>query len=114
MINTGLKEAQQIGGLAIDPKNENRVFAAALGHPYGPNEERGVYRTTDGGKTWERVLYKDENTGAIQVTLDPNNSNIVYADMWAGRQGPWKTVHGTEKKAACLKVLMEEQHGINY
>ncbi len=88
--NMGLKNAQQIGGLAIDPKDENRLFVAALGHPYGPNEERGVYRTTDGGKTWERVLYKDENTGAIQVTIDPNNSNIIYADMWAGRQGPWE------------------------
>ncbi|MEO6631020.1 MAG: hypothetical protein ABIN13_04835, partial [Mucilaginibacter sp.] len=89
-VNTGLKDAQQIGGLAIDPRNENKVFVAALGHPYGPNSERGVYRTTDGGKTWERVLYKDENTGAIQVTIDPNNSDIIYADMWAGRQGPWE------------------------
>ncbi|GAB2839066.1 beta propeller repeat protein [Ferruginibacter profundus] len=88
--NIGLRNAQQIGGLAIDPKNENRLFVAALGHPYGANEERGVYRTTDGGKTWERVLYKDENTGAVQVTIDPNNSNIIYADMWAGRQGPWE------------------------
>jgi len=89
-VNTGLKDAQQIGGLAIDPNDENKVFVAALGHPYGPNTERGVYRTTDGGKTWDRVLYKDENTGAIQVTIDPTNSNIVYADMWAGRQGPWE------------------------
>ncbi|ASU32661.1 WD40/YVTN/BNR-like repeat-containing protein [Mucilaginibacter xinganensis] len=89
-VNTGLKDAQQIGGLAIDPRNENKVFVAALGHPYGPNSERGVYRTTDGGKTWERVLYKDENTGAIQVTIDPNNPDIIYADMWAGRQGPWE------------------------
>ena len=88
--NTGLKDAQQIGGLAINPKNENIVFAAALGHPYGPNEERGVYRTTDGGKTWQRVLYKDENTGAVQVSIDPNNPDVVYADMWAGRQGPWE------------------------
>jgi photosystem II stability/assembly factor-like uncharacterized protein len=88
--NTGLKDAQQIGGLAIDPTNENRVFVAALGHPYGANEERGVYRTIDGGKTWEKVLYKDENTGAIQVTIDPNNPMIVYADLWAGRQGPWE------------------------
>ncbi len=88
--NTGLKEAQQIGGLAINPKNENIVFAAALGHPYGANEERGVYRTVDGGKTWQRVLYKDENTGAIQVTIDTNNPDVVYADMWAGRQGPWE------------------------
>jgi photosystem II stability/assembly factor-like uncharacterized protein len=89
-VNTGLKEAQQIGGLAVDPKDENKVFVAALGHPYGPNPERGIYRTTNGGKTWEKVLYKDENTGAIQVTIDPSNSNIIYADMWAGRQGPWE------------------------
>jgi photosystem II stability/assembly factor-like uncharacterized protein len=97
-INTGLKDGQQIGGLAIDPKNENRVFAAVLGHPYGRNTERGVYRTTNGGKTWEQVLYKDENTGAIQVTIDPNNSNIIYADLWAGRQGPWENGawNGTE------------------
>ena len=89
-MNMGLKDAQQIGGLAVDPTNENRLFVAALGHPYGANEERGVYRTLDGGKTWVRVLYIDENTGAVQVAIDPNNTNIVYADMWAGRQGPWE------------------------
>ncbi|TDW95771.1 WD40/YVTN/BNR-like repeat-containing protein [Dinghuibacter silviterrae] len=86
----GLEKGQQIGGLAIDPTDENKVFAAVLGHPYGPNEERGVYRSLDGGKTWERVLYKDENTGAVQVTIDPKHPNIVYADLWAGRQGPWE------------------------
>ena len=99
----GLKDAQQIGGLDIDPKNENRVFVAALGDPYGPNEERGVYRTTDGGKTWEKVLYKDENTGAIQVTIDPNNSNIVFADMWAGRQGPWENGAWNGKESGLFK-----------
>lgn len=88
--NMGLKDGQQIGDIIIDPKNENRVFVAVLGHPYGPNTERGVYRSNDGGKNWERVLYKDENTGAIQVSFDPNNSNILYADLWAGRQGPWE------------------------
>jgi len=86
----GLNNVQQIGGLAIDPTNENRLFVAALGHPYGPNEERGIYRTTDGGKSFERVFYIDENTGAVQVTIDPTNPNVVYADMWAGRQGPWE------------------------
>ncbi|MEO7263714.1 MAG: hypothetical protein ABIW38_02325 [Ferruginibacter sp.] len=86
----GLDNVQQIGGLAIDPTNENRVFVAALGHPYGPNPERGIYRTTNGGSTWEKVFYIDENTGAIQVTIDPKNSEIIYADMWAGRQGPWE------------------------
>ncbi len=86
----GLENVQQIGGLAIDPKNENKVFVAALGHPYGANPERGVYRTKDGGKTWEKVFYIDENTGAVQVTYDPKNSDIIYADMWAARQGPWE------------------------
>ncbi|MCW3088030.1 MAG: glycosyl hydrolase repeat-containing protein [Sediminibacterium sp.] len=96
--NMGLKDGQQIGGIVIDPKNENRVFVAVLGHPYGPNTERGVFRSLDGGRNWERVLYKDENTGAIQVSFDPNNSNILYADMWAGRQGPWENGqwNGTE------------------
>jgi photosystem II stability/assembly factor-like uncharacterized protein len=101
--NTGLRDGQQIGGLAIDPKNENRVFAAVLGHPYGANEERGVYRTTDGGQHWERVLYKDENTGAIQVTLDPNDANIVYADLWAGRQGPWENGAWNGKESGLFK-----------
>jgi photosystem II stability/assembly factor-like uncharacterized protein len=86
----GLENGQQIGGLAIDPSNENRVFVGVLGHPYGPNKERGVYRTIDGGKTWQQVLYKDENTGAIQVTIDPKDPNTIYADLWAGRQGPWE------------------------
>jgi len=88
--NMGLRDAQQIGSIIVDPKDPNRVFVAALGHPYGPNEERGVYRSTDGGATWRRVLYKDENTGAIQVAFDPTNSQTVYADLWAGRQGPWE------------------------
>ena len=99
----GLQDIQQIGGLAIDPKNENKVFVAALGHPYGPNEERGVYRTTDGGETWKKVLYIDENTGAIQVTVDPNNSNIVFADMWAGRQGPWENGAWNGKESGLYK-----------
>lgn len=88
--NMGLRDGQQIGGIIIDPKNENRIFVAVLGHPYGPNTERGVYRSLDGGNTWERVLYKDENTGAVQISFDPNNSNTLYVDMWAGRQGPWE------------------------
>ncbi|MFC4233146.1 hypothetical protein ACFOW1_14690 [Parasediminibacterium paludis] len=86
----GLKDGQQIGGIAVDPTNENRLFVAVLGHPYGPNSERGVYRSTDGGSSWEKVLYKDDNTGAVQVAIDPKNPNVIYADMWAGRQGPWE------------------------
>lgn len=89
-IHLGLGAGQQMGGLAIDPHDPNRIFVAVLGHPYGPNAERGVYRSIDGGKNWEKVLYKDENTGAVQVTIDPVNPQIVYADLWAGRQGPWE------------------------
>jgi photosystem II stability/assembly factor-like uncharacterized protein len=88
--NMGLHDAQQIGGISIDPRNENRIFVAALGHPYGPNKERGVYRSLDGGKTLEQVLYIDENTGAVQVLIDPNHTNIVFATIWAARQGPWE------------------------
>ena len=86
----GLRAGQQIGGVIVDPRDENRIFVAVLGHPYGPNPERGVYRSTNGGETFERVLYKDENTGAIQVGFDPTNPQIVYAALWAGRQGPWE------------------------
>jgi photosystem II stability/assembly factor-like uncharacterized protein len=86
----GLRDGQQIGGIIVDPRDENRVFVAVLGHPYGPNPERGVYRSTNGGETFERVLYKDENTGAIEVGFDPANPQVVYATLWAGRQGPWE------------------------
>ena len=101
----GLDDAQQIGGLAIDPNDENRVFVAVLGHPYGPNTTRGVYRSLNGGKTWERVLYKDENTGAIQVAIDPKNPNIIYADMWAGRQGPWENGSWDGKESGLYKSI---------
>jgi photosystem II stability/assembly factor-like uncharacterized protein len=103
--NIGLRDGLQIGGLAIDPKDENKVFVAVLGHPYGANTERGVYRTKDGGATWERVLYKDENTGAVQVTIDPNNSNIVYADLWAARQGPWENGAWQGKESGLYKSV---------
>jgi photosystem II stability/assembly factor-like uncharacterized protein len=102
-VHLGLSDAQQIGGLAIDPKDENKVFVAALGHPYGPNTERGVYRTTDGGKTWQKVLYVDENTGAIQVTIDPTNTQIVYADLFMARNGPWENCYFSGPKSGLYK-----------
>ncbi|MBV9332967.1 MAG: glycoside hydrolase, partial [Candidatus Eremiobacteraeota bacterium] len=86
----GLRDGQQIASMAIDPANPNRLFVAVLGHPYGPNEERGIYRTLDGGETFQRVLYKNEDVGAFDVTLDPGNSNVVYATLWAARQAPWE------------------------
>ncbi|MEW6737771.1 MAG: glycoside hydrolase, partial [Acidobacteriota bacterium] len=86
----GLRDGQQIGSIIVDPGNVDRVFVAVLGHPYGANAERGVYRSLDSGETWHKVLYKDENTGAIQVAFDPTNAQIIYADLWAARQGPWE------------------------
>ena len=90
----GLRDAQQIGAIIVDPHDPNRLFVAALGHPYGPNAERGVFRSLDGGATWQKVLYNDENTGAIDVAFDPSNPQIVYADMWASRRPPWTTGGG--------------------
>jgi hypothetical protein len=86
----GLRDTQQIPQVAVDPRDPNRVFVAALGHPYGANEERGIFRSTDGGKTFKKVLYKDANTGGSDVEIDPNNPNIVYAGLWQTRQGPWE------------------------
>jgi photosystem II stability/assembly factor-like uncharacterized protein len=86
----GLRDGQQIGAIIVDPRDPQRLFVAVLGHPYGPNEERGVFRSTDGGETFQKVLYKDENTGAIALAFDPKDPGIIYADLWAGRQGPWE------------------------
>ena len=86
----GLRDAQQIGAILIDPKDPNLVYVAALGHPYGPNEERGVFRSTDGGESWQKVLYKDIDTGAIALAFDPSNSKVIFADLWSARQGPWE------------------------
>jgi len=86
----GLRDGQQIPQIAVDPRDPNRLFVAVLGHPYGPNEERGLYRSTDGGQTFTKVLYKDEDTGAIDVVLDPKNPNVVYCALWAARQAPWE------------------------
>jgi photosystem II stability/assembly factor-like uncharacterized protein len=86
----GLRDGQQIGTILIDPSDANLVYVAVLGHPYGPNPERGVFRSTDGGQTWQKILYKDENTGAIALAFDPTNSKIIYADLWSARQGPWE------------------------
>jgi photosystem II stability/assembly factor-like uncharacterized protein len=86
----GLRDGQQIPALAVNPKNPDRLFAAVLGHPYGPNAERGIFRSTDGGHTWTKVLYKDQNTGGSDVAIDPTNPSVVYASLWEARLGPWE------------------------
>ena len=88
--NTGLKDGWQISDICVDPKNPDRAFAAVLGHPYGPNVTRGLFRTLNGGKSWEKVLYTDENTGATAVEIDPTNPKTVYCSLWSARQAPWE------------------------
>ena len=86
----GLRDGQQIPQIVVDPRDPNRIFVAVLGHPYGPNVERGLFRSTNGGQSFEKILYKDENTGAIDVLLDPANPDVVYAALWEARQAPWE------------------------
>jgi len=86
----GLRDGQQIRQIAINRSDANTLFVAVAGHPYGPNEERGIFRSTDGGKTFEKVLYRDENTGASDVLIDPSDDNVVYASLWESREGPWE------------------------
>lgn len=85
----GLDDTRQIGRVLVDPRNPDVVFVAALGHAYGPNKERGVFRSTDGGATWQKVLYKDENVGAIDLAFDSRDSKTIYASLWATRRPPW-------------------------
>ncbi len=86
----GLRDGQQIPQIVVDPRDPNRLFVAVMGHPYGPNAERGLFRSTDGGASFQKVLYRDENTGAIDVVMDPVNPDILYCAMWEARQGPWE------------------------
>ena len=86
----GLRDGQQIPALIVDPRDPNRLFAAVLGHPYGANEERGIFRSTDGGETWQKVLYRDENTGGMDLAFAPNNAQTVFAVLWSARQAPWE------------------------
>ena len=86
----GLEETHHIGKIAIDPKNPNNVFVAAIGKLYAANNERGIFRSRDGGRTWQKVL-GDENVGAVEVVIDPSNSQIVYTGLWNTRRPPWFT-----------------------
>jgi photosystem II stability/assembly factor-like uncharacterized protein len=89
-VHLGLRDGEQIPALAVDPTNPNRLFAAVLGHPYGPNAERGIFRSEDGGKSWTKVLYRNERTGGSDVAIDPKNPRIVYASLWEETLGPWE------------------------
>jgi photosystem II stability/assembly factor-like uncharacterized protein len=86
----GLRDGQQIAQIAVDPRNPGHLLVAVAGHPYGPNEQRGVFLSTDGGETFAKTLYRDENTGGNDVQIDPANPQIVYASLWEAREGPWE------------------------
>ena len=90
----GLKETRQIAKVRVHPTNPDIVFVAALGHVWGPNPERGIFRSKDGGKSWDKVLFRDDSTGAVDLVMDPNNPNVLYAGFWQAHRRPWMLVSG--------------------
>src|SRR5258708_15629491 len=107
----GLRDAQQITAILVDPKDPNRVFVAAEGHAYGPNAARGVFRSTNGGQTFQKVLYKDENTGAADLAFDPTNPQTIYAVLWAARVAPWEVRSGASIYIAGSGLLKSTDGG---
>ncbi len=99
----GLRDGQQISQMAVDRHDPNRLFVAVAGHPYGPNKERGIYRSTDGGQTFQPVLQKNENIGAAGVVIDPANPNIIYATLWEAREGPWENAEWSGTNGGIFK-----------
>ncbi|MBU6509128.1 MAG: hypothetical protein KGQ73_02965 [Gammaproteobacteria bacterium] len=91
----GLKDAGQISAIVIDPENPASVWVAAQGDPWGPNPERGVFRTTDAGKTWQKVLYVDDKTGASTLVMEPGNPQVLFAGMWTAQRSPWTMINGS-------------------
>ncbi|MFW6076054.1 MAG: WD40/YVTN/BNR-like repeat-containing protein, partial [Chloroflexota bacterium] len=94
--NVGLEDTRHIARIRIHPDDPDTVYVAALGHAWGKNEQRGVFRSTDGGETWEKVLYKSDKAGAIDLSMDVNNPRILYAAIWEAQRYPHKTVSGGE------------------
>ena len=92
----GLADTHAIGRIRVHPTDPDRVYVAALGHPFGPNPERGVFRTTDGGRTWEKVLFRDEHTGAVDLVMDPSDPDVLYATLWQVYRKPWRLWSGGE------------------
>jgi len=93
-VRAGLDDTQAIARVRVHPKNPDIVYVAALGHPYGPNPERGVFRTRDGGKTWQKVLFKNDRAGAVDICLDPKNPNVIFAAIWDAYRTPWSLSSG--------------------
>ena len=96
-LHMGLEDTRHISRVIVHPRNPDIVYVAAIGHAFGPNEQRGVFMTTDGGSNWAKVLYVDEETGASDLEMDPANPNILYAGMWTFMRKPWTMRSGSEK-----------------
>ncbi|HEX3110318.1 MAG TPA: glycosyl hydrolase, partial [Thermoanaerobaculia bacterium] len=95
----GLEDSRHISRIRVHPNNPDLVYVAAMGHAFGPNEQRGVFRSKDGGKTWDRVLYVNRDAGAVDLTFDPSNSRILYASTWRFRRSPYSFESGGEGSA---------------
>ncbi len=108
----GLSDGRQIAAILVDSRDPRRLFVAVLGHPYGPNAERGVFRSTDGGVTWQKALYKDEDTGAVDLAIDPRNPQRVYAVLWAAREGPWE--YGNEYQGSGSGLFVSSDGGTSW
>ncbi|HEY0809287.1 MAG TPA: hypothetical protein VGD49_03960, partial [Longimicrobiales bacterium] len=93
-VHSGLHDSQAIARIRVHPSNCDIAWAAVLGHPYGPNTERGIFKTTDGGKTWQRVLYRDDRTGGVDLSLDPSNPDVMYAGLWQVNRTSWSLESG--------------------
>lgn len=104
----GLADSRQIGRILVDPRNPQVVFVAALGHAYGPNEQRGVFRSTDGGKNWTKVLFKNVNTGAIDLAFKPGDPGTIYAALWQTRRPPWSVYPPSNGPGSGLYVSRDE------
>ncbi|MEM8894862.1 MAG: hypothetical protein AAGC88_09810 [Bacteroidota bacterium] len=94
---SGLEESGQIAKVLTHPKNEDVVFVAALGNPFGKNDQRGVFRSYDGGKNWDKVLYHSDSVGAIDLVMDPSNPRILYAGLWRAERKPWTMIDGSSE-----------------
>src|SRR5271165_6250672 len=92
--SVGLVDTQAIARIRVHPTNPDIVYVAAFGHPYGPNAERGVFRTKDGGKTWQKVLYRNDHAGAVDLCIDPHNPSVLYAAIWDAYRTPWSLSSG--------------------
>jgi photosystem II stability/assembly factor-like uncharacterized protein len=111
--NVGLKNTKYIGRILVDPKNENRVVVAALGHVFGNSKDRGIYLTTDGGKNWQQTLFINDTTGGVDLAYDMSHPNVIYAAMWQVRSYPWMDYY-LSQRAAGSGIYKSEDGGVHW